>query len=136
MLPQFSEANVDAYLASIESSLSAINQFNTDLNANWVGAFQTRFTLSPANLDLLINFPGDGKAAILEAMAIVVRWANRSDTVLPIPMEILGFASQSAQMLAIENFKIKAEGGTYYDINNDMKFTVKKVSVEAKFTLC
>lgn len=137
MLPSFSEANINAYLASIGSSVSDINQFYADLSSNWLGAFQSRFTLTQANVDLLNNFPGDGKEAILEAMALCSRWASRPDIDLPIDMSIIGFAAPLSQPAEIPlKFKLKIEGGTYYDGNGDLKFKVKKATVEATFTVC
>lgn len=137
MLPPFSEANVNSYLASIGSSASEINQFNADLNANWLGAFQTRFTLTPENVTLLTNFPVDGKVAILEAIALCARWASRVDIEFPIVMGIDGFSAPLALPSEIPiEFKFKFKGGTYYDENGNLEFTVKEARVEARVPLC
>ena len=93
MLPAFSEANINAYLVSINSSVIGITTFYNDLNTNWLGAFQSRFTLTPANTILLNNFDPAGKAAIIEAMFNCSRWANFPNISFPIEMEIIGFAS-------------------------------------------
>ena len=137
MLPAFSEANINAYLVSINSSVIGITTFYNDLNTNWLGAFQSRFTLTPANTTLLNNFDPAGKAAIIEAMFNCSRWANFPNILFPIEMEIIGFASPvPPQAMGLEDWKIKAEGCTYYDPNGVMRFTVKKVTVEAPVPQC
>ncbi len=136
MLPAFSEANINAYLVSINSSASDISTFYNDLSTNWLGAFQSRFTLTPANITLLNNFDPAGKVATIEAMYNCSRWANFPNFSFPIEMEIIGFASP-AQPLALDvDWKFKIEGGTYYDSNGDIAFKVKKATLEARVSLC
>lgn len=138
MLPLFSESAVNGYLESIGSSPAQIHSFHNELETDWLLAFQARFTLTQSAVELLNTFPLDGKSALLEALAIACRWSSRADVDLPIPMEVHGFAM--SQPVGVKDFpveyKIKAEGGTYYDSSGSLRFKVKKVSVEARVSLC
>jgi hypothetical protein len=112
-MTNLSSTNVNAYLAARSSDAAEYDQMATDLEANFLGALQSRFTVSPPQVDI-INFMAPAfKTALTSAFRIcadhLAGGPGRSVT-----FTTAGFGEQPPTTYATVTGEVKVEGEVKY----------------------
>lgn len=64
-LPAFNTPNINSYLQSIESNATAYSTLASDLQTNFLAAWQSRFTISQPNVNVINMLSVEQRTAII-----------------------------------------------------------------------
>lgn len=117
MLP-FNKANLNAYLLSIGSNPSAIQQFYTELSANFVSALQARFLLTQAQIDYINTMLFGERLMLIQGLYLASQYAVLPNIILPVDMIVKDQSEGGPNVTVNPYIKGKFSGyGTWPEIN-------------------
>ncbi|MBL7987977.1 MAG: hypothetical protein JNJ94_07945 [Chlorobi bacterium] len=107
-LPAFNTANVNCYLGTINNNQAELDQLATDLETNFLGALQSRFTLSQWQIDRVNFVPQDAKDIVAQTARKIAQLHTKNPTE-PVDLVVSGIGDRPPGSATNGNLTVDGE---------------------------
>ncbi len=124
-LPAFNTPNINSYLQSIESNASAYSTLASDLQTNFLAAWQSRFTIPIQYVNAINLLKVEQRTSIISGFNQAASYlALNTSSNKKILADVIGVDVNPPPQ--IESLKVKVSIGVSYDTRNEKwKFELK-----------